>query len=95
MTGGRDLDIISRLMRDFIRRLYGLLALGLMMAGAVWGQGVAGPVVEVILVDGVMSEAWPDDGVVAFRREGMVGDLEGGRPKFATATRGIRNPPAS
>ena len=69
LTGGRDLVIIFRLMRDFIRRPYGLLALVLMMAGAVWGQGVAGPVVEVILVDGVMSEAWPDDGVVAFRRE--------------------------
>jgi uncharacterized protein (DUF1800 family) len=76
-------------MRDLISRLCGSLAIGLMMSGAVWGQGVAGPVVEVILLDGVMSEAWPDDGVVAFRREGMVGDLTVSFAISGSAGRGV------
>ena len=49
---------------------------GLLLAGLeAVAQTSTAPVVEVIVVDGLMNEAWPDDGVVAFRRQGLIGDL--------------------
>lgn len=49
---------------------------GLLMAGAgANAQTTAVPDVDLIVVDGLMNEAWPDDGVVAFRRQGLLGDL--------------------
>lgn len=77
------------MMGTVFRSLTYALTLGLMALGGAQAQEGQPPAVDVIVVDGLMSESWPDDGVVAFRRGGMVGDLTLSFAITGTAKRGL------
>lgn len=75
--------------RGIVRTLApALMAIGL----AAFGDPAAAqqaPEVDVIVIDGLMWENWPDPAVVAFRRAGSSGDLTVNFTLTGTAVRGV------